>query len=58
MEVPTVRIKDDKAPGGYVVINESDYDADKHTLLTNRQEAAASSKIATADAKKTAEAEK
>ena len=31
-EIPTVKIKDDKAPGGYVVINESDFDEKKHKL--------------------------
>jgi hypothetical protein len=27
---PTVKVKDDSAPGGFVVINESDFDAHKH----------------------------
>ena len=32
MTCPTIRIKDDKAPGGFVEINESDYDPKKHTI--------------------------
>lgn len=29
-QIPTIKIKDDKAPGGHVVINESDFDPKKH----------------------------
>lgn len=31
-EIPTVKIKDDNAPGGHVIINESDFDEKKHKL--------------------------
>jgi hypothetical protein len=31
---PTVRIADTKAPGGFVVINEADYDAKAHRLYS------------------------
>lgn len=31
-KVPTVRVADDAAPDGYVIINEADYDPDEHTL--------------------------
>lgn len=33
MELKTVKIVDAQAPGGYVVINEADFDAGVHTLL-------------------------
>jgi hypothetical protein len=28
--IETVKVKDDKAPGGYVVINKSDFDPKRH----------------------------
>jgi len=31
---PTVRVADDKVPGGYVVINETDFDAKVHRLYS------------------------
>jgi hypothetical protein len=31
---PTVQIADDKAPGGFVVINEADFDAKAHRLYS------------------------
>lgn len=31
--IPTVKIEDPEKPGDYIVINESDFDADKHTLF-------------------------
>lgn len=33
MQVETVKIKDAQAPGGHVIINKSDFDADKHELF-------------------------
>ncbi len=33
---PTVRIVNSNAPGGYVVINKSDYDEKKHTLYVEK----------------------
>lgn len=36
---PTVKIKDSKAPGGFVVINEEDFDEKKHTKLSAAEEA-------------------
>lgn len=33
MKVETVKIVDDNAPGGHVVINKSDFDAKKHEVF-------------------------
>lgn len=33
--VPTVRVKSEKAPGGNVLINESEFDPEKHELFTD-----------------------
>ena len=45
---PTVKIKDDSAPGGYVVINEEDFDEKIHTQLTARAEAKAEAAVSEA----------
>ena len=37
----TVKVKDANAPGGFIVINEEDFDEAVHAKLTDRQEAAA-----------------
>ena len=41
---PTVQIDDPKAPGGYVVINEEDFNPEKHKLYQPK-DAPASSKL-------------
>lgn len=35
---PVVRIADDKAPGGFVEINESDFNADVHSVYVEADE--------------------
>jgi hypothetical protein len=34
----TVKIRDDSAPGGYVVINKEDYDESRHTLFVEARQ--------------------
>ena len=38
--VPTVKIQNPNEPGGYIIINESDYDEGQHTLWSERPEGA------------------
>jgi len=33
---PTVKIKDEAAPGGHVIINESDFDSAKHKRFVEK----------------------
>jgi hypothetical protein len=49
----TIKIKstDKKSQGDFVVIEEADFDPEKHEKLSEKQGAAADAKTATADAK-------
>jgi hypothetical protein len=40
---PTVRVADEKAPGGFVVINEADFDADPRELYVDPEDASLAS---------------
>lgn len=46
MRLPTVRIISDDAPNGFVVINESDFDASLHVLFLDAEEKAAADQAA------------
>lgn len=46
---PTVRVADENAPGGYVVINEADFDAKAHRIYSEAPaKAPAAEKVAPA----------
>ena len=54
----TVKIRDDKAPGGFVVINEEDFDEKIHTKLSPAAEAKAEDAAAKVIERAEAKAEK
>lgn len=51
----TVKIKDPNAPGGFVVINEEDFDEEIHTKLSAAASAKADAKLEAAAEEETAE---